>query len=229
MHSRLHSLLTAAALGLALLVPAANAQLLLSGSTTGSFVDPSLPNTTVTNTPTTALFSTGIPDTGSFQTSILFQNSTFVNAASGDPIQVGAFTITNGVTLLGSAAATATFNLGLQLTSPVATSFGLTQFVFAIDNTPNGPGGVPDSFGVSFVQPAPIWIDGTLVTFHVVYEPSETVVPEGSSIVRGDIYATFSPVPEPSTYALWGSALLIGVVAWRRFRPSAAPDVVALT
>ena len=43
---------------------------------------------------------------------------------------------------------------------------------------------------------------------------------EGHSATDG-LFATlhFSPVPEASTYALFGTLLLAGVAAWRRLRP----------
>lgn len=214
----------------------AHAQLTLSGSTTGWFTDFGQPNTTVTNAPdgSSALFATGIPYGSSTQSMIKFDAQSFTDVSSGEPIHVGLFTITNGVTLLGSAASQAEFNLGLKLTSPTSENLALTAFTFNIDNTPNqgtgGAGGVvPDQFGVSFSQPAPMWIDNTLVKFTVVYDPMTTTVPEGSSVVRGDVYVTFTPVPEPSTYAIGGALLLVGLVAYRRFRrtPSDALPLAA--
>ncbi len=225
MHSRLARVLSVAAAGLALTCSVAQAQLQLSGRTTGWFTDFGQPNTTVVNAAdgSSAWFATGIPYLDSTQSSILFEGQSFTNVGSGDPIHVGLFTITNGITLLGSAAAEAEFQLGLELTSPVSDSLFLSTLTFAIDNTPNGGvvgegGGVPDSFGVTFVQPAPIKIGDSWVQFSIVYDPLETAVPEGESIVRGDIYVTFTPIPEPSTYALGGALLLVGVVAYRRFR-----------
>jgi hypothetical protein len=219
MHTRIRTLF-AAAFGLALTCSMANAQLMLSGHTTGSFVDLSEANTTVTNAPDSswAKFATGIPVPSSTQSSIEFSNATFTDVGSGDPIQVGLVTITNGVTWLGSGAPTAQFNLGLELTSPVGQSVALTTMTFHIDHTPNTAGGVPDTFSATFDQPAPLTIAGYLVQFHVNFDPAEFQVAENSSVQRGDITVTFTPVPEPSTYAAWGAALLIGLVAYRRFR-----------
>jgi hypothetical protein len=221
MHQGIRSL-SALALGLALTCTVANAQLLLSGWTTGSFDDLAEPNTTVVNAAdgSAASFHTGIPY-HSTQSKIEFVNSSFTDVGSGNPLQVGLFTITNGMTLLGSAAETASFNLGLQLTSPVWQTVAITPILFHIDNTPNGAIGVPDSFSVSFSQPAPIHIQNFLVQFHVNVTPLDFLVPENATVKKGDITVTFTPitpVPEPATYALWGSALLVGFVAYRRVR-----------
>jgi len=220
--------LSALALGLGLLAPGANAQLKLSGYTTGSFEDLSEANTTVVNAPdgSSASFATGIPTAGSTQSKITFANATFSNVGSGDPIQTGLFTITNGVTKLGSGAPAAKFDLGLHLTSPTG-SVALDPISFQIDHTPNTPGAVPDTFSVSFTQPDPVKIGDTLVRFHVDVNPLDFRVPENATVEKGDIVVSFTtpgggggmtPVPEPATYALWGSALLVGLVAWRHVR-----------
>jgi hypothetical protein len=46
----------------------------------------------------------------------------------------------------------------------------------------------------------------------------EFSIAENATIQKGDITVTFTPVPEPSTYAVMGSALLVGLVAYRRIR-----------
>ena len=214
--------LSAMALGLALTCTVANAQLLLSGHTTGSFDDLSEANTTVTNSGdgSWAKFSTGIPVMGSTQSSIEFQNVAFNNVGSGEPIQVGLFTITNGMTAIGSGAPIARFNVGLELTSPVWQTVAISTINFHIDHTVNPPagGGVPDTFAVSFDQPSPLKIQNTLVQFHVNVSPLEFQVAENATIQKGDITVSFTPVPEPATYAAWGAALLVGFVAYRRIR-----------
>ena len=213
--------LTALAMGLALTCTAANAQLLLSGHTTGTFVDLGEANTTVTNAPdgSSATFATGIPVSGSFQSKIAFQNASFSNVSAGEPIQVGLFKITNGMTVIGSGAPTAKFNIGLELTSPVSTSLLISTVMFHIDHTPNLPsGGIPDTFAVTFEQPDPIMIKNTLVQFHINVDPAEFQIAENATVTKGDITVSFTPVPEPATYAAWGAALLIGFVAYRRFR-----------
>lgn len=213
-------LLFAAASGLALTCSVANAQLMLSGHTKGAFVDLAEANTTVSNAPdgSWATFDTGIPVSGSFQSSIKFANASFTNVASGDPIQVGLFNITNGMTVIGSGAPTAQFNLSLQLTSPTSDELALTTIMFHIDHTVNMPGAVPDQFSVSFDQPGPMVIGGYAVQFHVNVDPTAFQIDENTTLQKGDVTVTFTPVPEPSTYAMCGAALLLGFVAYRRLR-----------
>lgn len=216
--------LSALVLSAGLLAPAAQAQLRLSGYTTGYFDDLSEPNTTVTNAPdhSSATFVTGIPVAGSTQSKIAFQNATFSNIGSGDPIQTGLFTITNGMTEIGSGAPSAQFNLGLYLTSPGGGSIAINTIRFHIDHTPNLPDAIPDAFSVSFEQPEPVKIQNTLVRFHVNVTPLEFAVPEDGTVEKGDIRVSFSevftPVPEPSTYAWWGAATLLGLVGMRQYR-----------
>ena len=213
--------LSALALGLALTCTVANAQLLLSGYTTGSFDDLAEANTTVTNAAdgSSASYKTGIPVSGSTQSMIEFANVNFANVGYGDPIQVGLFTITNGMTQIGSGAPVARFNVGLQLTSPEMQTVAISTINFHIDHTVNLPGSrIPDVFAVSFAQPAPIMVADFLVQFHVNVDPQIFRVDEDETIQKGDITVTFTPVPEPSTYAAWGAALLVGFVAYRRVR-----------
>jgi len=213
--------LSALALGLALTCTVANAQLLLSGYTTGSFDDLAEANTTVTNAAdgSSASYKTGIPVSGSTQSMIEFANVNFANVGYGDPIQVGLFTITNGMTQIGSGAPVARFNVGLQLTSPEMQTVAISTINFHIDHTVNLPGSrIPDVFAVSFAQPAPITVANFLVQFHVNVDPQIFRVDEDETIQKGDITVTFTPVPEPSTYAAWGAALLVGFVAYRRVR-----------
>lgn len=219
MHTRISSLI-AAACGLALTCSVANAQLMLSGHTTGSFNDLGQANTTVVNAPdgSSASFSTGIPIPSSMQSSIVFTNETFTNVSSGDPIQVGLLTITNGRTVGGSGAHSAVFNLGLELTSPESQAVFLAAMTFHIDHTENVDSLIPDTFSVEFEQPGPMKIGDYLVQFHVHFDPMEFQVAEGTAVTRGDITVTFTPVPEPSTYAAMGAALLVGMIAYRRFR-----------
>ena len=207
-------------MGLALLASSARADLTLSGNSTGSFDDLSQPNTTIVNAAdgTSATWTSGIPvPPTTLPTSIMFNSQTFTDVTSGQPIDVGIFQIHNGIDKVGSTATTATFNLGLNITSPNMESLPLSTFVFSIDNTINGPTLVPDQFGVTFTKPAPVVIDGNLVKFDVVFAPPSPTDPEGATVTRGDIFVSFTPVPEPSTYALWGALLVGGLIAYRRF------------
>ena len=215
MHFGIRSL-SALALGLALTCSVANAQLLLSGHTTGSFDDLAEANTTVTNSPdgSWATFETGIPVMGSTTSKIEFTNVAF----------------TNGMTEIGSGAPIARFNVGLQLTSPEWQTVAISTINFHIDHTVNLPNsGIPDTFAVSFDQPAPLLIQDFLVQFHVNVDPLEFQIAENATIQKGDITVTFTPVPEPSTYAAWGAALLVGFVAFRRVRAGQADTDLPVT
>lgn len=219
MHIRIRSIIAAVS-GLALAASLAHAQLLLSGYTKGSFQVLGEANTSVSNAPdgSWAHFETGIAATGSTKSMIDFTNDTFSNVSSGDPIQVGLFEIHNGRTLIGSGAPTAKFDLSLYLTNPTYGDVPVSTLTFEIDHTVNTAGGVPDTFTVMFDQPAPIMIDNYLVQFHVHFDPAEFQVSEDSTVQRGDVYVTFTPVPEASTFAIGGAFLLIGLVGYRRFR-----------
>jgi hypothetical protein len=215
------NLVPTAALGLALLGTTAKADLVLSGETTGSFesapITPSTATVTITNDSTTdtALWQSGVGDPGA-PTSILFQGEDFVDVTSGMPIDVGLFTIHNGIDELGTTADDAFFDLGLNLTTPVTESVFLTTFDFGINNTPNNPSLKPDTYSVNFTEPPPMYVDDYLVKFNVVFSPPVIAVGEGDTTTRGDVFVTFTPVPEPSTYALWGALLLGGIIAYRR-------------
>jgi hypothetical protein len=214
--------------GLALTIVSAPAQLLLSGHTTGSFEDLAEANTSVVNAPdgSSASFHTGVAVSGSTQSMIEFTNVNFANVGSGDPIQIGLFKITNGMTVIGSGAPTAKFNVGVELISPEMRSLALSTITFHIDHTPNIPSAVPDVFSVSFGQPSPIVVAGTLVKFHVNVEPASFQIAENASVTKGDITVTFTPVPEPATYAAGASLLLVGLAGYRRFRRS-TPSLIA--
>jgi hypothetical protein len=132
---------------------------------------------------------------------------------------VGLFDITNGMTLIGSGAHTAQFNLGLQLIAPEWQTIALTTINFHIDHTVNtNNSGIPDTFSVSFDQPPPLLIQDYLVQFHIHVDPLDFQIAENATVQKGDISVSFTPVPEPSTYAAWGAALLVGFVAYRRVR-----------
>ena len=220
MHSISRYFSTAIVAALLSLPVVAPAQLMLSGHTTGSFDDLGSPNTTVVNSAdgSAASYSTGIPVSGSVQSSIKFTNVNFANVVSGEPIQVGLFTIVNGMTEIGSGQQTAVFNLGLELSSPENLSLSIGAINFHIDHTPNLPALIPDTFSVSFDQPLPVLIQNTLVQFHINVDPLDFPLPENGTVRKGDITATFTPVPEPSTYAIGAAVLLLGVTAFRRLR-----------
>lgn len=223
----LKPVLATAALGLAALLPSARAQLTIAGSTHGDFVDLGLANTVVSNGPVVSLFSSGIPlrvtDT---QTSLTFTGLTFAGAGDGDQVDLGTVKIKNGITKLGSTATWAAMDLFLDLPTYSISNFKLTTLLFTIDNTANnGVGNVPDLFYVGHTESAVLQLAGAKVNFDVKLTKPAFGIGAGSAIAENHsdtfgIYADlhFSPVPEASTYALWGSALLLGLVGFRRFR-----------
>lgn len=202
-----------------LLVSAAHAQLFLSGYLTGSFTDAPGAHDTIYNAPdgSQAWLRSGVPETGAdFQTAIEFNQKNFVNIGGG-LVADDLFHVTNGRTLLGTTATAAHFDLWLNLTSPEGYSALLTPISFTIENTPNGEGNVDDVYGISAAPIAPFDYAGYRVQFDFV-APETFDLPENQSTYVGELYVSFTPVPEPSTYAALGAALLVGVIAVRRYR-----------
>jgi hypothetical protein len=223
----LKPVLATAAFGLAALLPSARAQLTIAGSTHGDFVDPGLAHTVVTNGPVVSLFSSGIPFRASdTQTSLTFTGQTFAAAGDGDQVNLGTIKIKNGITRLGSTASWAAMDLYLDLPSHSISNFKLTTLLFTIDNTANnGVGNVPDLFYVGHTTPASLKFASGKLNFDVKLTKPAFGTGSGASIAENHsdsfgLYADlhFSPVPEASTYALWGSALLVGLIGLRRFR-----------
>ena len=209
------------ALGAALLATPAHAQLSLTGNLTGKFTDVPGPNTTIVNGPggSFASFKSGIPEhSWDLQTAVTFTQKNFVNVTGG-LVADNIFTITNGRTLLHSTATAAHFDLWLNLIAPVTHSSLLTPVAFTITNTPNGPDphSVDDSYTISASPIAPLKINNQWVQFTFSAPPSISIHEDHSATV-GSLWVTFTPVPEPSTYAAMGAALLVGLVLVRRFR-----------
>jgi len=231
MHSFLKSLLAVSTLAIATAVPTAHAQLILSGSSYGEFVDPGLTFTSLTNGPVVSLFESGVPykpaaPHNHTTTAITFTGATFSNVAAGENLDLGAIEIRNGITLLGTTASWAAMDLYLNLPDHGIVDFKLTTLLFSIDNTANaGVGNVPDLFLVGYSAVNPLVLAGSAVNFNLHLSHPEFGIGDGASIAEGSIadlslYATFdmTPVPEPSTYALAAAALLVGFIAFRRFR-----------
>lgn len=226
---RLKPILAAVLAGLAAAIPTAQAQLTLSGTSHGEFTDPGLVYTSVSNGPVVSLFASGVPlratDT---KTSITFTGLPFANVGDGDQLDLGQIKIKNGITKLGTTASWAALDLFLTLPSESITDFKLTTLLFTIDNTANnGVGNVPDLFFVGLTEVNPLFVGGRKINFDVKLTNPAFGTGSGSSIAENHsdsfgIYADlhFSPVPEASTFALWGSALLVGLVGLRRFRVS---------
>lgn len=226
--------LLAGLLGFAALAAPAQAQLTLSGKAYGTFADELLPNTTVTNSTTTSVFSSGIPyQPSDTPTSITYNGNTFTDVGDGGAIALGILNFKNGVTLLDSTATTASLDLFLDL-SPVGgpAALKLTTMSFNLLNTPNNPiGDVPDLYSLSYTEPAVVWLENAKITFSLVFTdgafltPAGKPISENGEITTGDIFAhiEITPIPEPSTYAFAGVAVL-GIVALlrRRRNPLAA-------
>lgn len=203
----------------ALLLSTAHAQLSLTGYLTGSFTDTPGTYDTIFNAPngSQAWMRSGVPETGAdFQTAIEFSRIDFANVTGG-LVADDLFRVTNGRTLLGTTAKSAHFDLWLHLTAPEAHSSVLTPIYFAIENTPNGTGNVNDIYGITAAPIAPFEYAGYRLQFQFVAPPSFEI-PENSWADVGQLYVTFTPVPEPSTYAVLGAGLLVGAVAVRRVR-----------
>ena len=234
MHSFVKSVLTASALGLAVALPSAHAQL-FSGTTRGEFHDPDLAFTSVINSTDVSLFQSGVASKPAHtQTSIAYSSSAFGPAGDGSQIDLGQLVITNGRTLGGTTASWATMDVYLNLPEQGIADFKLTTLTFAIDNTENNGSLVPDQFLVSIGEANTLTIDGRKVSFDVQLTNPAFAIGTGSSIAESTsaefgLFANvhFTPVPEPSTYAMLGAVLLVGVVAYRRFRPAPALAPVA--
>lgn len=225
MHLSLKSLLATSVLGLAAVVPA-QGQLLLSGSSHGTFVAPDHANTVVTNGSPVSLFESGIPYRASdTQTSIRFTGESFSGVGDGDRLDLGQIDITNGMTLLGSTATSAAMDLYLNLPANGIAGFKLTTLMFAIDNTANNGTAVPDLFLIGHTGANPLWVNGRLVQFDLQLTNPAFLTAPGAAIAEGSTgmeglfaHVHFSPVPEPSTYAAWAAAVLLGLIGYRRFR-----------
>lgn len=218
-YSPFKSNLTLLAIALTLLTSAAQAQFLLSGKITGVFTDSPGLNDSIFNAPdgSSASFVSGVPEHASTDpTKIEFAQQTFTDVGPG-LIATDIFKVTNGRNLLHTTASHAHFNLSLELTAPTVLSTQLTTIPFTIVNTPNGAGSVDDDYGISSSSIAPFVINNTRVQFHF-NAPGGFALAENASDFVGNLSVTFTPVPEPSTYALTGAALVLGVVGLRAFR-----------
>jgi len=218
MHSTFKHLVQAA-VAAALLSTAAHAQLMLSGRITGMFTDSPGAHDTIYNAPdgSFASFKSGVPEHPWYpQTMVEFSQQTFTDIGPG-LVADDIFKVTNGRNLLGTTADAAHFNLWVEITSPESHSSLLTPISFAINNTPNGNTNVDDMYHVSSSAIAPFKIDDTMVQFKFS-APSGFSLHENSSGYVGSLWVNFTPVPEPSTYAISGAALLLGLTALRAYR-----------
>lgn len=220
--NKLLKLVGGSVFGLICLAGTAQAELVLSGMTQGFFQGVSNGNTVIENEAdgSFASFRTGIPIPGSFQSGVVFDGQTFNNIVSGDTFSFGLVTYINGRTLVGTSSDTALLDFYIDLEDPALDPIFLTTVTFGIDATVNTQAGTnPDVFTASFIQPAPILIGGTLVTFRINDLQGIVNVAEDTYLQVADITVTYlTPVPEPGTYGLMGAVGLMSLGAYRRFR-----------
>ena len=216
------SLARLALLGLVALLPCARAQLSLTGSTRGEFTGANSFFTLIDNGSVTSTLYTGIPFPFLPPTSISFTRDTFSDVVDGDTFGLGTVKIKNGITFNGTAATFAEMDLYLNLSSHGVTNHKLTTLYFAMEHTPNY-GFVPDMFFIGHSTPSTIKVDDTLIAFDIDFtnpafntEPGQLIGEKKTGTVGLFAEVQFTPVPEPSTYAAFAAAGLIGFVAWRR-------------
>jgi PEP-CTERM motif-containing protein len=204
----------------------ARADLLLSGSTAGSFQASPNPNTVISNSPDGmfASFRTGVPVGSSFKSGVQFNGSDFMNIASGDTFSLGLLTYFNGITQIGTSSGTAMLDFSLNLSDPAVGLVHLTTVTFGIDATVNTPPNlIPDAFTASFTQPPAVLIGDQWVKFTINGLPTTTELGEDMRVDLGSVTVSFlNPVPEPATYGLLGGLGLMGLVAYRRLRANSA-------
>jgi len=231
MISRIRSVALLLLVAAAAAIPSARAQLYLTGNIYGAFQDPGLPHTTVTNGPVVSTFESGdpyrpYPPYNDTKTSITFTGASFTDLGSGDPLVLQSIKFKNGITLLGTTATNATLDLFVNVSNLGISDLKVTTLTFDIDNTDNsGVSNIPDLFKIGYTPLAEFTYGDYLVKFTIDFSDPAWVtdgvgIPEGKKGLTGDIYVTmsFTPIPEPSTYAIAGAALLGGVVLLRRFK-----------
>ena len=243
---RTSSKLLASLAALLLSGAAAHAQLELSGSTYGVFSDPvgGMSNV-ISNSMPTSTFTTGNVmgkvSAANPHTSVKFSGDSgatgFDLTGDGDQDSFGKITITNGMDLMKSTATGVTMELFANFTSIGLNNFDLGTLTFTFINTPDGtvPGGVPDTYIVTAGPLASFTHDGVKVGFTLMntdtvnsfFDASGRAINEkklaSENLILG--VTEFSIVPEPSTYALWGCALLGCAVLFRRRTLTAFPSV----
>ncbi len=209
-----------AAIAAALLATVAHAQLMIDGKLTGEFTNGVGPNDEVFNAPdgSSAWFKSGLPYTDdSVPTLISFTQKNFSGVGSGDLVADDIFQVTNGRNHRFSTATSAQFDLWITLTAPEAYTSLLSPISFSIENTENVNGLVNDSYAINASSIAPFVYAGHWVKFQFV-APDQFTVAENQTTSVGSLYVTFTPVPEPSTYAAFGALLAVGLIGFRTYR-----------
>lgn len=220
--------LAGVALCAALFATVAQAQLMIDGKLTGNFTNALGPNDSMYNAPdgSSAWFKSGIPYTAdSVPTQIAFTQKNFAGV-SGGLVADEIFQITNGRNHGGSTATSAAFDLWVTLTAPEAYTSLLTPISFMIENTENVGGLINDNYTITAGPIAPFVYAGHWVKFEFV-APDWITIPENQTASAGALYVSFTPVPEPSTYAAIGAALLVGVIGYRTYRRRQSETIAA--
>ena len=216
MHPLLRSNLARLVLATALGGSLAHAQLLLSGNVTGKFTDATSGHTTVYNASdgSYASFKSGVPYyAGDPPTTIEFWKKSFTDIGPG-LVADNLFKVTNGLDLRNTTADAAHFTMTLNLTSPEVATRTLA-IPFTITTTKDEPSApVPDSYTISAGTIAPLDIGHTRVQFTFT-APADFSVAERDSTNVGSLWVHFTPIPEASTFALSGAALLLGFIGLR--------------
>jgi hypothetical protein len=240
--NRLTTQVLASAAGLLFTAAVAHAQLELKGTTFGDFSAPVGGVNTIANGNPVSTFTTGTvwgpiwagnPQTVTKFTGVSGGGS-FDLSGDGDQDDFGKISITNGSDLLGTDATSVTMGLFADFTNIGLSNFELTTLTFTLTSTADGstPGGVPDNYQVTAGPLASFTFDNVLVNFTLLnvgnagsfFDPSGRNIAEKKSgsenIILGITETVLNPVPEPSTYALWGCVLLVGAVLFKRFAPA---------
>jgi hypothetical protein len=230
--------------GLLITCAVAHAQLELTGTTWGDFSDPVGGVNSITNGSPVSTYITGTPWgpvwAGNPNSSVVFRGDSgapgaFTLIGDGDQDDFGKITITNGSDLMGTDSTSVQMGLYADFTNIGLSDFLLTTLTFNFINTPDGttPGGVPDNYTITAGPMNSFVFDNVLVNFTLLntgdnpsfFAPGGRWINEkkfaSENVILGVSETVLNPVPEPSTYALWGCVLLVGAVLLKR-RVSAA-------
>lgn len=234
MKTPLQTILLLSTFGLAALLPTAQAQLVITGSTYGTFEPTAQPNTVIVNGPVTSTFAAGIPYRKfDHKTSIIFTGSMFTGVDSGDTFSLGTVKFNNGITKLHSTAKTAKMDLFLNIPGHGVSNFKVTTLLFGLDNTDNhGVQNIADLYYIGHTLPNTLKFKDGLAIFNIgLTDPSYGIAPghpvgeNHSGTVGITAEVQLVPVPEASTYATCAALGLVGAAGLRRLRRSKSVQV----